>query len=88
MHAATWMSLEDICKAKEISHESPHVAESHAHDMSRIGKSGDRKEISDCQRQGGVESDCLRVRCLRGEQCALNLTVVIVAQLCKYTKNH
>ena len=76
IHATTWMSLGDICKVKEISHKSPHVVESHLHAMSRIGKSGDGKEIRDCQGQGGAESNYLWVQRFRGEKYFLNLTVV------------
>jgi hypothetical protein len=57
IHAITQMNLENIIPT-EISQLQKNTVVFHLYEMSRIGKSIDRMEISNCLGEGRMGSDC------------------------------
>ena len=88
---ATWMKLENIMLS-ERSHKRPHYMIPFIKIVQSRQIYAEKKQISGCLELG--EMGCWEVTAkgykvsFWGEENVLKLIVVMVAQLCEYTKNH
>lgn len=83
--AAMWENLENMTLSERNQTLKPHIERLHLYERSKMGKSSDRRDQGG-RNEGRALNELVVSFC--GDENALKLLVVLVAQLCKVLKTN